>query len=110
MGWVFDAFRADAARHMERFRRHPRIGDQAFISDLLVCKGRAPRTFRQVLGYDAIVSYKRDRCANGHPPRACIVNFHGRPKPCDFTTGWVADGWVNQPPGFATSRTGTRRS
>ena len=93
MGWVFEAFRADAARHTERFRRHPRIGDQAFISDLLVGKGRAPRTFRQVLRYDAIVSYKRDRCANGPPPRACIVNFHGRPKPCDFTTGWVADAW-----------------
>jgi hypothetical protein len=91
MGWVFEAFKADAARHMERFRRHPRIGDQAFISDLLVGEGRAPRTFRQLLGYDAIVSYKRDRCAKGPPPRACIVNFHGRPKPCDFTTGWVAE-------------------
>ena len=90
MGWVFEAFRSDAARHMDRFRRHPRIGDQAFISDLLVGERRAPRTFRQVLGYDAIVSYKRDRCAGGPPPRACIVNFHGRPKPCDFTTGWVA--------------------
>jgi hypothetical protein len=91
MGWVFEAFRADAARHMARFRRHPRIGDQAFISDLLVGEGRAPRTFRQLIGYDAIVSYKRDRCAKGPPPRACIVNFHGRPKPCDFTTGWVAE-------------------
>jgi hypothetical protein len=70
MGWVHEAFKADAARHMERFRRHPRIGDQAFISDLLVGEGRAPRTFRQILGYDAIVSYKRDRCANGPPPRA----------------------------------------
>ena len=28
------------------------------------------------------------------PPRACIVNFHGRPKPCDFTTGWVADSYA----------------
>jgi hypothetical protein len=91
MGWVFEAFRADAAHHMERFRRHPRIGDQAFISDLLVGEGRAPRTFKRVLGYDAIVSYKRDRCAKGPPPRACIVNFHGRPKPCDFTTGWIAE-------------------
>ncbi len=56
MGWVFEAFRADAARYMKRFRRHPRIGDQAFISDLLVGEGRAPRTIRQLLGYDAIVS------------------------------------------------------
>jgi hypothetical protein len=93
MGWVFEAFRADAARHTERFRRHPRIGDQAFISDLLVGEGRAPRTFRQLLGYDAIVSYKRDRCANGPPPRACVVNFHGRPKPRDLHAGWVTEAW-----------------
>lgn len=93
MGWVFEAFRADAARHMERFRRHPRIGDQAFVSDLLVGEGRAPRTFRQLLGYDAIVSYKRDRCETAPPPRACIVNFHGRPKPVDFREGWVTLEW-----------------
>ena len=47
--------------------------------------------FRQALGYDAIVLYKRDRCENAPPPCACIVNFHGQPKPCDFTTGWVAE-------------------
>ena len=93
MGHVFEAFRRDPAGHMDRFRRHPRIGDQAFISDLLVREGRAPRTFGRVLGYDAIVSYKRDRCEGGPPPRACIVNFHGTPKPCDFKTGWVADAW-----------------
>ena len=93
MGCMFEAFKADAARHMERFRRHPRIGDQAFISDLLVGEGRAPRTFRQLLGYDAIVSYKRDRCETAPPPRACIVNFHGRPKPVDFREGWVTLEW-----------------
>ena len=92
-GWVFEAFRADAARHMERFRRHPRIGDQAFISELLVREGKTPRTFRRVLGSDAIVSYKRDRCENGPPPRACVVNFHGRPKPNDLRTGWVTEAW-----------------
>jgi hypothetical protein len=48
---------------MERFHRHPRIGDQAFLSELLVVEGRAARTFWYVLGYDAIVSYKCDRCA-----------------------------------------------
>jgi hypothetical protein len=63
MGWVFEAFRADAARHTERFRRHPRIGDQAFISDILVGKGRAPRTFRQVL------RLRRDRVVQARPLR-----------------------------------------
>ena len=53
--------------------------------------GEESRTFRCVLGYDAIVSYKRDRCESGAPPRACIVNFHGTPKPCDLKTGWVAE-------------------
>jgi hypothetical protein len=60
------------------------------LRDLLAREGRAPRTFRRVLGYDAIVSYKCDRCESGPLPRACIVNFHGTPKPCDFTIGWVA--------------------
>jgi hypothetical protein len=75
------------------WRGRPCIGDPAFISDPLVHAGRAPWTFKRVLGYDAIVSYKRDRCEGGPPPRACIVNFHGRPKPCDITTGWVAEDW-----------------
>lgn len=91
MRWVFDAFQADSVRHMERFKRHPRIGDQAFISDLLVHAGKLPRTFREVSGHDAIVSYKQDRCYGGPPKRARIVSFHGRPKPCDLTKGWVAD-------------------
>ncbi len=90
MGHVFEAFRRDPAGHMARFRRHPRIGDQAFISDLLVREGRAPRTFKRVLGYDSIVSYQRDRCEGGPPPRGYIVNFHETPTPCGLTTGWVA--------------------
>ncbi len=78
---------------MARFRGLPRIGDQAFISDILVREGRPPRTFREVLGHDAIVSYKRDRCRGAPPPRACVVSFHGRPKPCELRTGWVAEAW-----------------
>lgn len=45
-----------------------------------------------MLGYDAILSYTRDQCENGPPPRACIVNFHGRSKPCDLKTGWAEAG------------------
>jgi hypothetical protein len=37
------------------------------------------------------VSYKRDRCEDGPPPKACVVSFHGRPKPGDITHGWVAN-------------------
>jgi hypothetical protein len=91
MSHVFDAFSRNPAVHMERFRSHPRIGDQAFISDLLMREDRPPRTFRGALGYDAIVSYKRDRCEDGPPPKACVVSFHGRPKPCEIAGGWIAD-------------------
>ncbi len=93
MSFLHNAFRADALQHMHRYRSHPRIGDQAFISEFLVSEGKKPRTFRGVLGYDAIVSYKRDRCESRPPPSACVANFHGRPKPCDFETGWVAEAW-----------------
>jgi hypothetical protein len=93
MSHVFDTFSGNPAVHMERFRSHPRIGDQAFISDLLVCEDRPPQSFKSALGYDAIVSYKHDRCQGGAPKRACIVTFHGKPKPCDFKTGWVAKAW-----------------
>ncbi len=37
---------------------------------------------------------------------ACIVNFHGRPKPCDFTTGWVADTWKQESPVERSSHRG----
>ena len=93
MGWVYEAFRSDAAHHMERFKLHPRIGDQAFISDLLVRERKPPRTFRRVLGYDAIVSYKRDRCQSAPPVKARVVSFHGRPKPIHFQEGWVVAAW-----------------
>lgn len=90
MGHVLAASRRDPAGHMERFCRYPRIGDQAFTSDLFVREGRAPRTLGRVLGYDSILSYKRDRCKAGPPSRGHIVNFHGTPKPCGLKTSCVA--------------------
>lgn len=93
MSFLHEAFRADALQHIHRYCSHPRIGDQAFISEILVREGKTPRTFRHVLDYDAIVSYKRDRCETRPPPRACVVNFHGRPKPRDLHAGWVTEAW-----------------
>jgi hypothetical protein len=29
----------------------------------------------------------------GPPAGACVIAFHGQPKPHDFTDGWVADAW-----------------
>ncbi|MFO0962134.1 MAG: hypothetical protein U0625_04440 [Phycisphaerales bacterium] len=72
---------------------HPRIGDQAFISDYLVKSFYLPCAFRDSVGPDAVLSYKHDRCELGPRPGTAVVSFHGRPKPCDFTTGWVADAW-----------------
>ncbi len=99
-----EALRADAVRPMERLSRHPRIGVRR--SDVISYegKGRATRTVRHVLGYDAIVSYKCVRCEQAPLPRACIVNFHDRPKPSDFTTGWLVDALKQMSPEELGSR------
>lgn len=35
----------------------------------------------------------RYHCKAGPPAGACLVAFHGRPKPHEFTEGWVKEGW-----------------
>ena len=93
MRMLYDEFVKSPDKYMRRFRSHPRIGDQAFISDYLVKGLYLPCAFRDSVGPDAVLSYKHDRCELGPRPGTAVVSFHGRPKPSDFTTGWVADAW-----------------
>lgn len=49
-------------------------------------------------GWDALprgvcVSYRYHCRKNGPPAGASVVCFHGRPKPHEFTEGWVKEGW-----------------
>lgn len=69
--------------------RKGRVGDQAYIEDML---GRKYDAF-QALFPGAFVSYKVDRCHAAPPEGASVVCFHGSPKQGDISTGWVADAW-----------------
>jgi hypothetical protein len=93
MCMLYREFVKTPEKYMHRFRSHPRIGDQAFISDYLVKQLYLPCAFRDSVGPDAVLSYKHDRCELGPRPTTAVVSFHGKPKPCDFKTGWVADAW-----------------
>jgi len=92
--FIYDEFKRDPEAYMLQYKRFPRIGDQAFISHMLVTSQKTPRTFLQALGYDAIASYKRHNCQNAPPSKACAVDFHGKPKPHQLKSGWVCELWT----------------
>lgn len=63
-----------------------RIGDQAFIEDVM---GSEAGTFEPGL----VASFKRD-CQSGIPAGASAISFHGRRKPPDLLNiEWVRDLW-----------------
>jgi len=66
-----------------------RIGDQAFIEDVI---GTAD-TFRDLFGERSVASYKVHDCQGAPPADAAAVAFHGLPKMHEIRTGWVADAW-----------------
>lgn len=61
------------------------LGDQGFIAHRL---GDRVETFMP----ERAVSFKQ-HARKGVPDGACIVQFHGRPKPNEVKDGWVADTW-----------------
>lgn len=68
-----------------------RIGDQAFIEDVLQGSGVEIETFRALFGERSVASYKvhaREKC----PDDAAVVCFHGQPKMPD-ARGWVEKVW-----------------
>jgi len=82
---VYHLFAHDPAAYMASYDRRcdGRIGDQAFIEDVLGANGYEIDTFPM----GRIVSFKKD-ARNGPPDGASMVAFHGMPKMPD-AGGWV---------------------
>lgn len=75
MSALRDRFAEDPARHMSENVSPRWWGDGGFV------ERHAPRpAFWQDVAPGAIVSWKLD-CRAGIPPDACVVAFHGRPRP-----------------------------
>jgi hypothetical protein len=95
--FLYEAFAADPdgiAKHYDKvLPGEGRIGDQAFIEDQFAAFGDRPATFRDLFGEHCIASYKVHGCQKAPPQDAAVVAFHGRPKPDEIKTGWVADAW-----------------
>jgi hypothetical protein len=87
---ILSAFSVD---QIARYTARHRIGDQAFIEDHLRATGVPIATFRDLFGERSIASYKVHDCKRAPPADACVVAFHGKPKPHEITSGWVADTW-----------------
>ncbi len=94
--FIHAAFAADAPDIAARYDRQDSnigIGDQAFIEDCLHARAVKAETFRELFGERSIASYKVHGCQIKPPYDAAAVAFHGRPKPHQFTSGWVFDSW-----------------
>ena len=78
-GHVFDTFTPDAMRGCY-------MGDQQWITQAMPGANTFP--------VEWVPSYKAHRCADGYPPSAIAVNFHGEPKPSQIQSGWVKEMWI----------------
>lgn len=84
-------FGAEPVRWMAEYDRSMsdgRIGDQAFIEDVLEANGVTIDYFPGL----SVASYK-DHCTRSVPEGVSAVAFHGRPKPDEIRSGWVAAAW-----------------
>lgn len=96
--FLFDAFMEDPGGIARRYDvdepKNGRIGDQAFIEDQFRAFDFKVGTFREVVGRNAVVSYKVD-CREGPPNDASIVALHGNPKQDQLGhIGWVTAAWT----------------
>jgi hypothetical protein len=94
---IHEAFLADPERIMARYDdREPaasgRIGDQAFIEDVLADAGEDWESFQALCGADLIRSYKVHSCRRERPSGASVVCFHGKPKQHECG-GWAQAEW-----------------
>jgi hypothetical protein len=87
---ILSAFDLDLIRFYVKMAH---IGDQAFIEDHLRARCVPIETFRDLFGEHSIASYKVHKCERGPPADASVVAFHGKPKPHQIKTGWVAQAW-----------------
>lgn len=95
--FIYDAFKANPNALSRRYDRllpiEKRIGDQAFIEDMLKSRRVPIDQFRHIGDPRFIASYKVDKCQTAPPADAAVVAFHGRPKPSELKTGWVPKAW-----------------
>ncbi len=62
-----------------------RLGDQQWVTEQMSGARTFPRSW--------FPSYKADKCQAKAPDGALAVIFHGLPKPCQITEGWVSETW-----------------
>lgn len=91
---IYRAFAADPRKWMDEYigRKDGRIGDQAFIEDVMEELRQPVDTFRALFDEKTIASYKVDGRA-GPPPNAVAVAFHGEPKMDQAHAGWGRKMW-----------------
>lgn len=78
---VWDNFAPDSAANMRRLY----LGDQQWVTEQMP----GARTFPP----HYFPSYKANKCFEAPPSDAMAVVFHGEPKPCQISTGWVPELW-----------------
>jgi len=96
-------FKAGLAAEPSRIQARAKLARQQVKSERPGPPGRGVRVLRRAYGFlrQGVASAKVSRggpgarcrrCA-GRRPGTAVVSLHGKPKPCDFKTGWVADAW-----------------
>lgn len=82
MSWIdrptgpYELFKLNVAGYQQRYRRWPKIGDQAFVED---------NCAEPIMRFDDnLVSSFRIDCKNGIPDGTVAIAFHGKPKPWDL--------------------------
>lgn len=88
---IWRQMRLDAKAIMRRYDSWEggRIGDQAFIEDVLAANAVPIHTFAA----GQVVSWRK-HAQNGPPPGARVVSFHGRRKMPE-ARGWATKAWEN---------------
>ena len=95
---IWDAFRRDPDALAARYDRRSdhRIGDQAFIEDVLAANGARFDTFRDLFGERSIASWKVHCRDKGLTGEEAVVAFHGGRKQDDFVrrVDWIRENWT----------------
>lgn len=84
---IYERFKKDPRRYMVSYLTPPKLGDQAYISDV-----QKPIESFQDLWPGAIVSYKWHCVGKPRSDDVRVVCFHGQPKGAG-SAGWVKEIW-----------------
>lgn len=84
---IYERFKKEPRRYMVTYLTPPKLGDQAYISDV-----QKPIELFQDCMPGQIVSYKKDIVGKPRPADVRVVCFHGEPKGAG-SSGWVKEIW-----------------